>query len=86
MAMYSYISFIEPVAIGELGAVNAWSHDKHGSSVEVLEVNGAGGGFLFRGRDKAVRRVPMTNIAYVQYSKETSARIWDQAAKPQERK
>ena len=86
MAMYSYISFIEPVAIGELGAVNAWSHDKHGSSVEVLEVTGAGGGFLFRGRDKAVRRVPMTNIAYVQYSKEVSSRIWDQAAKPQERK
>jgi len=86
MAMFSYISFIEPVAIGELGAVNAWSHDKHGTSVEVLEVTGAGGGFLFRGKDKVVRRVPLANVAYVQYSKEVSARIWDQAAKPQERK
>lgn len=86
MSMYSYISFIEPVAIGELGAVNAWSHDKHGGSVEVIEVTGAGGGFVFRGRDKVVRRVPLANIAYVQYSKEVSARIWDQAAKPQERK
>lgn len=86
MSMYSYISFIEPVAIGELGAVNAWSHDKHGGSVEVIEVTGAGGGFLFRGKDKVVRRVPATNIAYIQYSKEASTRVWDQASKPQERK
>lgn len=77
--MYAYIKFIEPVAIGDVGASESWSKDKH-QHVEVIEV--PGGGFYLRGKDGVVRRVPVTNVAYVQYTKDDSARVWAQAGKP----
>ena len=77
--MYTYISFVEPVALGSLAGSSSWSQDKHGGKIEVVEL--PGGGFLFKDEHNIVRRVAASNIAYVQYSKEASDRVWASATK-----
>lgn len=61
MSIYSYIAFVEPVAIGELGAVNAWSADP--DTTEPLSVTSSQAGFASAVVDPAnPRQVKVTGL------------------------
>jgi hypothetical protein len=76
-----YIQFIAEVSVGGVhNAISYWSQDKHGKEVHieekgswvvlVLGSTNAEGEFTPSGQ---VRRVPITNVAYIGESRETKA-------------
>ena len=59
-----YVSFIAPVSLGSIGSVVAWSEDKHGRDVAILE-KGNWMILTILVDSRVRRRVPMTNVAYI---------------------
>ena len=75
-AVIKYVQFIHPVSLGgDVGSINAWSHDKHQHQVDIEEK----GNWIILFDKRAVdengvrqyirtgrrRRVPITSVAYI---------------------
>lgn len=59
----SYVQFKEPISVGgNYASITAWSRDKHGKDIELVE---KGNWIVLTLQSGQRRRVPMSNVSFI---------------------